>query len=55
MWLSTVADKASNMLGSGAYVHWYERYGFDRDDIQDCLERCRTVVQSYEELTRVAR
>ena len=30
-------------------MHWYEQYGFARQDIEDCLESCRRVVEAYEE------
>lgn len=33
----------------GAYMHWYEQYGFHREDIDDCLESCREIVQAYEQ------
>ena len=35
---------------AGAYMHWYERYGFEPADLDVCLETCRKLVDDYEAL-----
>jgi hypothetical protein len=41
------AHKAEALLRRGAYVHWYERYGCERDDIAEAIESCRCVADVY--------
>jgi hypothetical protein len=48
-WLRGACTKAQHMTDVGAYMHWYEQYGFHREDIDDCLESCREIVRAYEQ------
>lgn len=48
-WLRDVSEKARHMTDVGAFMHWYEQYGFTREDIEDCLESCRQIVEAYED------
>lgn len=48
-WLRGVCEKAQHMADVGAYMHWYEQYGFAREDIESCLESCRGIVGAYEQ------
>ena len=47
--LKGVCRKARDMAEAGAYLHWYEQYGFSRDDIDSCVEACLGVVGRYEQ------
>ena len=47
--LKGVCRKARVMAEAGAYLHWYEQYGFSRDDIDSCVEACLGVVGRYEQ------
>ena len=47
--LKGVCRKARDMAEAGAYLHWYEQYGFSRDDIDSCVESCLGVVGRYEQ------
>ena len=49
-WLASATEKAAVMRASGAYLHWYEKYGFSPEDIDACIETCRGVVADYAEL-----
>ncbi len=48
-WLRGECEKARHMMDVGAYMHWYEQYGFTREDIEDSLESCRGIVSAYEQ------
>eukprot|EP01052_Picozoa_sp_SAG31_P051059 SAG31_NODE_11947_length_983_cov_0.704751_1_plen_76_part_00 len=49
-WLRPTVSKAAHMRDAGAYMHWYERYGFERADLDTCLETCRKIIGDYEAL-----
>ncbi len=38
---------ARTMLESRAFLHWYERYGCDGDEIHRALETVQGVVDEY--------
>lgn len=47
--LTSVAERARRLLDSGAYLHWYERYGCTRNDIAEAIDACLDVARAYRE------
>ncbi|KAG8546514.1 hypothetical protein GDO81_018767 [Engystomops pustulosus] len=45
--LSRAGTKARTMYRSGAYLHWYRRYGCEDDDFQTCFDTLDSVVDEY--------
>ncbi|KAF5830372.1 hypothetical protein DUNSADRAFT_14669 [Dunaliella salina] len=45
--LSRIGDKARLMSQSGAYLHWFERYGCSKAALDDALETVDNMADSY--------
>ena len=47
---STVT-KARGMVDAGAYLHWYQRYGCEKDQLLEAFEATETVCDNYRYLS----
>jgi hypothetical protein len=45
--LSQTLGKARRMLDAGAYCHWYDRYGCDRDMLEESFDNVHCIVDDY--------
>ena len=48
--LFEVCAQAKSKLQMGAYVHWYEKFGVERDQIQEAVQCVEELAYSYDEL-----
>ena len=46
-YLVGVRERAKVMWENGAYLHWYERYGCDKDTFTDAFAVMDTIIDSY--------
>lgn len=46
-YVETVHERASAMFREGAYLHWYERYGCERDTFKQAFESVQGVMETY--------
>ena len=46
-YLAAAASRAGRLLDAGAYVHWYERYGCDAEDIAEAVDACVELARAY--------
>ena len=49
-YLDSVVDKAQLMYRERAYLHWYRKYGCEREMFEEAFEVVREVVNSYRHL-----
>ena len=49
-YLETVQEKSSKMLQSKAYLHWYQKYGVERETFESALDSLQTTIDSYSNL-----
>jgi hypothetical protein len=45
-----VLDKASVMESARAYVHWYERFGIEAEDLHAAFDALRRIAEAYRDL-----
>ncbi|CAL1526583.1 unnamed protein product [Lymnaea stagnalis] len=50
--LNTVLSRSRLKLDSGAYLHWYHRYGISQEVFNESLETLQTVVSDYESMAK---
>uniref|UniRef100_W5LAT3 Tubulin delta chain n=1 Tax=Astyanax mexicanus TaxID=7994 RepID=W5LAT3_ASTMX len=46
--LGRVVQRAGDMLHARAYLHWYQRYGVEPEEIQQALNTLSDIVQEYD-------
>lgn len=46
-YVETVYNRASAMFHEGAYLHWYERYGCERETFKQAFESVHGVIDTY--------
>lgn len=46
--LGRVVQRATEMLSARAYLHWYERYGIEREEFQQALNTLSSLIEEYE-------
>ena len=49
-YFDSVYKRAGVMYREKAYVHWYEKYGCEKDTFKEAFETVRSMIQSYESL-----
>lgn len=49
-YLKAVYEKSQLMFDSGAYLHWYSRYGVGEEDFAESFEIFKTVIDDYDML-----
>lgn len=50
--LEAASHKTKKLLVSGAYMHWYTRYGCDEDMVKEHVEQADALVQAYKDLLK---
>ena len=45
--LERSTSKASKMFQAGAYVHQYENFGLEKEDIVTCMRTLGQVIENY--------
>ena len=48
--LGRTVQRAQQLLGVGAFTHWYERYGCTREEMASSVEYCGDIVEMYYEM-----
>ena len=43
--MELIRDRCQRMLRSGAYLHWFFKYGFEEDEMHEALEHLRSYVE----------
>ena len=51
-YLEAVREKSCEMLKSNAYLHWYQKYGVERDTFERALDCLQDIIDSYNQLNR---
>lgn len=46
--LGHIVQRATEMLGARAYLHWYERYGIEMEEFQQALNTLSGLIAEYE-------
>lgn len=46
-YVESTLDRASTMFREGAYLHWYERYGCERETFRQAFESVQGVIDTY--------
>lgn len=49
-YMETVYDRANAMFHEGAYLHWYERFGCERDTFKQAFEHVQGVMDTYRDI-----
>ncbi|GMH71661.1 hypothetical protein TrRE_jg9681, partial [Triparma retinervis] len=49
----SIISTAHSLYSSGAYLHYYEREGVEKDDWAAAFENAWRIVESYEELFKL--
>lgn len=44
-----VQEQAGEMFRAGAYLHWYERYGCERQTFEQAFESVQGIIDTYRE------
>ena len=48
--LARAHGRARGMLDVGAYLHWYTRYGCDRETVETAMETVGDIITAYQSL-----
>lgn len=47
----TILDGARIKFESKAYLHWYQRYGCEEEDFQQCFATLQQIAENYKFIT----
>lgn len=48
-YVGAVWEQAGAMFKAGAYLHWYERYGCERQTFEQAFESVQRIIDTYRE------